>query len=170
MNIDARANSLTIRAATTAAELDQVRDLLRDYNTHLFTVIDPALLRHRETELAELPGSFAPPQGVLLLATAGAQALGCVSLRPLQTKQDETAAECCRMWVANEARGRSLGRQLIAALIAQARAKGYSALYLNCAPSIMAAAHRLYLDFGFLPTAPYKAVPIPGIEFFRLAL
>ena len=178
MNSEPLVDSLAIRAAMSAVELDQIRDLLRDYNAHLFTIIDPALLRHRETELAELPGSFAPPLGVLLLATAGPQALGCVGLRPLDlvghqpeaTSQTETAAECCRMWVANAARGRALGRRLIAALIEQARAKGYSALYLNCAPGIMAAAHRLYLETGFVSTSPYKPVPIPGIQFFRLAL
>ncbi len=170
MSNEASLDSVAIRVVTRSSELDQVRALLREYNAHLFTIIDPALLRHRETELDELPGSFAPPQGALLMATAGDKALGCVGLRPLVTTANEGAAECCRMWVSSVARGRSLGRQLIQTVIAQAREKGYTALYLNCAPSVMAAAHRLYLEFGFVPTQPYKHVPIPGIEFFRLAL
>ena len=74
------------------------------------------------------------------------------------------------MWVSEQARGRSLGRQLLKAVIHQAREKGYSVLYLNCAPLLMAAAHRLYLELGFVSCPPYKHMPIPGIQFFRLDL
>ena len=162
--------ALEIRAATSSQQIDQVRALLQDYNAYLFTVINPALLRHRETELAELPGSFAPPQGSLLLAAVGEQAVGCVGLRPIVTDQKELAGECCRLWVSADARGQSLGRHLLQAVCTQARKSGYAALYLNCAPSVMATAHRLYLELGFVPSAPYKQVLIPGIHFFRLDL
>ena len=152
----ASVNEVQLRTATAEPDLDQVRSLLREYNEFLFDIIDPALLRHRETELEELPGAFAPPRGA--------------PPPPLQTHPPPPPAECCRMWVTHAARGRSLGRVLVQKVIDLAREQGYTALYLNNVPETMAAAYRLYLEFGFVPVAPYKHVAIPGIRFFRLAL
>lgn len=163
-------DELCLRTATTETELEEVRALLCEYNEFLFGIIDPALLRHRETELEALPGTFAPPRGALLLATLAGRSAGCIGLRPLPLPNGEAAAECCRMWVTQAARGRSLGRLLVQSVLDLARKQGYTALYLNSVPSTMAAAFRLYEEFGFVPTAPYKQVLIPGIRFFRLAL
>ena len=162
--------AIEIHIATSEPDFDHVRSLLADYNAFLFDIIDPALLRHRETELDALPGAFAPPRGALLLAMLAREAVGCIGVRPLATGDDEIAAECCRMWVTHAARGRSLGRVLLREAITAARKQGCTALYLNSVPETMAAAYRLYLEFGFVPVAPYKQVSIPGIRFLRLAL
>ena len=165
--------AVEIRPATTGRELEEVRSLLRAYNRHLSTILDPALLQRRATELEQLPGAFAPPRGALLLATIADRPVGCVGLRPLPAATiatPPTAAECCRLWVSAEARGHSLGRRLVQAVIAIARENGYHDLYLNCVPETMPAGFHLYTGLGFTPVAPYKPVAIPGIRYLRLPL
>ncbi len=100
---DAQGSEIQFRIATAESDVDQVRALLREYNEFLFTIIDPALLRHCETEIEALPGTFAAPRGALLLATVGGRPSGCIGLRPVALPNGEEAAECCRMGVSNAA-------------------------------------------------------------------
>ena len=159
-----------LRIVANGPDLDEIRVLLREYNEHLRTIIDPSLIVHRESELAELPGSFAPPLGALLLASAQHRPLACAALRPLSLPNERSAAEFCRLWVTPEARGRKLGWQLLQAAIGLARAAGHTALLLNSIAGVMESAQSLYLRAGFVRTLPYKHVAIPGAEFFRLDL
>jgi len=113
-----------------------------------------------------------PPDGRLAMARDQDGALlGMALLKPL----GPASCEIKRMFVDPAARGGGLGRQLLAALLAEARAIGYREAFLDSAP-YMAAAHRLYRAFGFEPAETY-----PGGEnddpalarhlvFMRLAL
>lgn len=143
-----QAPPFTIAEAATAADLDAVRVLFGAYAASL-----PVDLTYQDfvTELATLPGKYAPPAGTLLLARdrAGA-AIGCVGLRPLA----EGVAEMKRLYVDPAARGLGLGRILMDAVIAAAERLGYRELRLDTLPT-MAAAIAMYRAAGFEPIAPY---------------
>ena len=169
-----------IRTVTAGPDLEDVRILLREYNTHLRTVIDPALLEHRESELVSLPANFLPPLGALLLASgpppqtvdvaSKSRPVACAGLRPIQLPNERSAAEFCRLWVTPAARGHALGWQLLQTAIHLARSAGHTVLVLNSVTNVMQSAQSIYARAGFVPALPYKHVPIPGIEFFRLDL
>lgn len=68
-----------IRPAEIPRDLDVVRSLFREYAGSLNIDL---CFQGFEAELAGLPGKYEPPQGRLLLAWSGQEALGCVALRP----------------------------------------------------------------------------------------
>ncbi|WES64773.1 GNAT family N-acetyltransferase [Microbacter sp. GSS18] len=60
------------------------------------------------------------------------------------------------MRVADAHRGRGIGRALLHHVIAEARARGMTSLWLETGtPASFAAAQRLYLDEGFAPCGPF---------------
>ncbi len=92
----------------------------------------------------------APGRGAYLVAWVGGEALGCGALRRL----DAESAELKRMYVAERARGRGLGRALLAALEDEARRLGVRRLLLETGrrqPEAIA----LYRSSGFADVAPY---------------
>jgi putative acetyltransferase len=140
------------------ADLDEVRALFREYAASLPFALD---FQDFEQELAELPGAYAPPRGVLLLARDA----GCVALRPI----DATVCELKRLYVRPSARGTGLGRRLVEAIVNDARALGYSRMRLDTTPS-MTAAQSLYEQLGFREIPPYRPNPVPGARFLELDL
>jgi len=118
-------------------------------------------------ELAGLPGRYASPAGVLLLAReAMGQPVGCIALRPLGT---DGSCEMKRLYVAPAGRGGGLGRALVEAVIAEATRIGYREIRLDTLPS-MQAAQALYEAIGFVPITPYYDTPIAGTRFLSLRL
>ena len=82
------------------------------------------------------------------------------------------AADVCeikRLYLAPEARGLGLGRELGAAVLAEARRIGYREARLDTLP-MMAAAIALYRRAGFVEIAAYYATPVAGTRFFACAL
>jgi GNAT superfamily N-acetyltransferase len=137
-------------------DLSDVARLFRDYAAAL-----PVDLNAQGfvEELAALPGAYAPPRGVLLLARAGdGAALGCVALRPL----DKATGEVKRLYVSPTARGKGVGRALVGALIETARRRGYRELKLDTLDH-MQAAIALYRSFGFAPIPAYGSHPYAGL-------
>ncbi len=119
------------------------------------------------SELASLPGKYAPPRGELLLARDEAGgALGCVGLRPLAA---EGCCEMKRLYLAPEARGTGLGRSLAEAILRRAREIGYAELRLDTLAT-MASAIGLYRQMGFTEIEPYYAPTPPGTIFMALRL
>jgi ribosomal protein S18 acetylase RimI-like enzyme len=139
----------TIAAVHDGPDLTAVRALFRAYADRL-----PVDLAYQDfaTELASLPGAYAPPSGALLLARAAdGTALGCVGLRAM------TDAGCCemkRLYVAPAARGLGLGRALMDAAVDAGRRLGYRELRLDTLPT-MTEAIAMYRRAGFTPIAPY---------------
>src|SRR5262245_11568384 len=81
-----------------------------------------------ETELATLPGKYAPPAGRLLLARdANGGVMGCVGLRPLE----DGICEMKRLYVKPEFRKSGTGLALAKAIIAEARRMGYERMRLD---------------------------------------
>lgn len=158
------ATSFTIQHARTTAELEAAADLFRAYAGSLG--IDLAYQAF-EAELASLPGKYAEPEGVILLATdTGGEAIGCVALRPLA---QSGVCEMKRLYVAPAGRGCGLGRSLVDALIREAVERGYDVMVLDTLPT-MTAAIDLYRNAGFRPTAPYYDTPVVGTLFLARPL
>jgi GNAT superfamily N-acetyltransferase len=120
-----------------------------------------------ESELADLPGKYAPPDGELLLARDPAGAtLGCVGLRPIPP---EGCCEMKRLYLLPKARGLGLGRALAEAIVEAAKRLGYGELRLDTLPS-MGAALAIYEQMGFRRIAPYSAPTPAGTVFMALSL
>jgi GNAT superfamily N-acetyltransferase len=151
-----------IIAAETPDQLAEAARLFRDYAAAIGIDLE---FQGFSDELAALPGDYAPPRGVILLALDGDRALGCVALRPLEAE----ICEMKRMFVAPEGRGRQLGRRLAEAVIDKARQLGYRSMRLDTLKS-MTVARELYRSLGFVPIAPYCHNPLPEPEFYQLDL
>ncbi len=118
-----------------------------------------------DEELANLPGDYAPPDGLLLLVLSGNETAGCVGLR----RFSECGCEMKRMWVRPKFRGCGLGCLLAEQLIAEARTIGYSKMVLDSLPSL-GSALALYRTLGFWEVPPYRYNPDPDAVFMQLDL
>lgn len=147
---------------TTVPELDQVRDLMRAFLTwHRKRHVEDLHLIDRyfdsvafETELATLPGIYAPPAGALLLASFEGRPGGCVALRRI----DARVCEMKRMFVYAELHGHGIGRALAEAVIGRARTLRYTSMVLDTSIR-QAEAQTLYRRYGFRDIEPYYDLP-----------
>jgi len=153
-----------IRSVRSAADVAAAAELFEAYAASL-----PIDLGYQDfdSELAGLPGKYAPPRGELLLARdrEGAS-LGCVGLRQIASKG------CCemkRLYLSPDARGLGLGRALTETVIAAARRLGYAEMRLDTLPT-MEAAIGLYQRLGFSSIDPYYAPTPVGTVFMALKL
>ncbi|AMB60122.1 GNAT family N-acetyltransferase [Microterricola viridarii] len=124
-------------------------------------------------EIADVDASYPgerleEPNGLLLLARRDGTVLGCAGMRFVTEAaapgaEGEAAApqrvgEVTRVFVDAAARGLGLGRQLMGALEAQARARGLSALRLDTRSDLVEA-RRLYAAVGYTEGAPHNDDP-----------
>jgi putative acetyltransferase len=149
--------------ATTPADLAQARRLFRAYADWLGVDL---CFQGFERELAELPGTYAPPAGRLLVARVGSDAVGCVGLRPLEPG----VCEMKRLWVEPGFGGQGIGRTLAESIVATARAIGYQRMRLDTLPARMPAAQHLYARLGFREIPPYYHNPLDGVVMLELEL
>lgn len=96
------------------------------------------------------PAEVAEGRGVFLVAALRDIPIGCGAVRLL----DATTAELKRMYVAPDGRGKGIGRQLLAALEAEARHLGARRLLLETGPRQFAAL-ALYASSGFVVVPAY---------------
>lgn len=147
----------------------QARDLLLEYGR--FVIAQPGTARFcfgsLEKEADGLPLSYHAQGGGCLMAHAHGQPAGFVAWRTIAESVAPRAWELKRLWVRPVARGLSLGRALTQAVLERAIAAGRTAVYLDTAPASMAVAHRMYLDLGFKPCAPYNDNPVEGLAYLR---
>ena len=158
------APSVTIQPVADAADLADVIALFRAYAESL-----PVDLAYQgfEAEMAGMPGKYAPPRGVLLIArNAEGRAVACAALRPIEP---DGTCEMKRLYVTAEGRGQGLGKRLVETLFSEARRIGYREMRLDTLPT-MSEAIALYRRFGFTPMEAYYDTPIEGTLFMRKVL
>ncbi len=145
---------LTISQANSEAEIEAIRELMREYATWAFTIIpgsnESPAWEGFDAELATLPGVYAPPAGRLLLAMQDGQPAGCVCLK----RHDNATSELKRLYVRPTFRGQNIGQQLVKILVEEARQSRYQRIVLDSHIS-MKKAHAVYQEVGFrLVSAP----------------
>jgi putative acetyltransferase len=155
-------SDISIAIATSPQDVEIARNLFKEYQTALGVDL---CFQDFATELATLPGAYAPPQGRLLLARRGADVVGCVALRPLNDEH----CEMKRLYVRPQGRGIRLGRTLAQTVIDSARIIGYRRMYLDTLPS-MREAQGLYETLGFRDVSAYRLNPIAGTRYLALDL
>lgn len=155
-------DEVRIAQAAGADDIEAARRLFRSYERFLGVDL---CFQGFEAELASLLGAYAPPTGRLLLAKVGAEAAGCVALRPLEPD----VCEMKRLWVEPGFAGRGIGRALAERVILEARAIGYRVMRLDTLPELRAAQH-LYGSLGFQEIPHYYPNPLSGVRMFELDL
>lgn len=109
------------------------------------TGFDPAL------SLPATDDDLTPPAGVLLVAMADDEPVGCVALK----FHGPDPAEVKRMWVDGEARGLGLGRRLLVEAEAKAAAAGVRTLRLETNKTLTEAIS-LYRSAGYLEVPAFN--------------
>jgi ribosomal protein S18 acetylase RimI-like enzyme len=153
---------MRIIPAESPQHFTEARKLFTEYAASLGVSL---CFQNFDEELADLPGTYAPPDGCLLLAVHNQEIGGCVALRKL----GEGICEMKRLYVRPGYRGQQLGVGLALAVIAEARGKGYEHMRLDTLPS-MGKAQALYRTLGFKEIEPYTHNPVPGTLFMELDL
>jgi len=143
-------------------DINIIRELFQEYADSLGFSLD---FQHFDKELNSLPGDYAPPEGCLLLAYVGNQAVGCVGLR----KISKGICEMKRMYVRKKYRGKGIGKKLANKIIKEARRIGYERMRLDTISTMVEAIH-LYESLGFKEIEQYYYNPIEGTKYMELKL
>jgi putative acetyltransferase len=161
-----RAVEIVVVAPDEPARLDVVRSLFREYAGALGVDL---CFQDFERELAGLPGDYAAPAGVLLLALVDGEPAGCGALRPLADVDYVDACEMKRLYVRPGFRGLGLGRRLAKELLDRGATSGYRTMLLDTLDD-MEAAREMYASLGFEEIPPYYYNPIPGAHYLKVEL
>ena len=146
----------------TLDDLPEIRAMLAEYADSLGIDLS---FQDFAREVRDLPGDYGPPSGALLVAHGETAALGMVAMR----RRGAGRVEMKRLFVRPAARRTGLGRQLVEAIITEARRDGYREMCLDTLPS-MGDAQRLYERLGFHDVAPYYDSPVAGTRYMSRAL
>ena len=132
--------AITIARAELTAQVS--RDLIASLDAELSALYPEPGANHFQLD----PEEIADGRGTFLVVYRGETPVGCGALRLL----DAETAELKRMYVSRPARGKGLGRRILAALEAEARVLGVRRLVLETGVG-QAAALALYRSTGFHP-------------------
>jgi GNAT superfamily N-acetyltransferase len=155
--------SVGIIEARWPEDRDTVRALFRAYVDGLGIDLG---FQNVDEEFASLPGKYARPAGLVLLAhDAAGAAIGTVAYRPFAPGD----CEMKRLYVAPEGRGRGAGRSLSDRLIDEARAAGYRRMLLDTGDWLIPAL-ALYRALGFTPIPAYYHNPLKGTVYLAREL
>ncbi|MFZ4649220.1 MAG: GNAT family N-acetyltransferase [Rubrivivax sp.] len=157
---------IELLAPHTSSRLDDTREIFREYAGQLGVDL---CFQGFEEELATLPGQYAAPAGVLLLACVDGAVAGCGGVRPLPDVDYPDACEMKRLYVRPAFRRFGLGRLLAQALMDRAAQAGYSTMLLDTLDD-MEAARGLYATLGFEEVPPYYFNPIAGAHYLKAEL
>ena len=129
---------------------------------HCFGFLPPELSKISVQEHALSTFSHVPPEkprhvAYYLFEVDGVLA-GMCGLRQL----DNTSAEIKKLYVRPEFRRLGLAKRALELLHDDALAQGCERIFLHTGP-FMAAAHRLYIRFGFADCEPYDGSEVPSV-------
>lgn len=139
-------DALTIKIARAELAADSSRALIAALNAELSAMYSEPGANHFGLKSEEVSGK----RGAFLVVSLEGKPVGCGAVRLI----DAETGELKRMYVAPAARGKRLGRQLVAALEAEARALGAKRLVLETGVR-QHAALALYQAMGFSPIPLY---------------
>ncbi len=142
--------------------LPATRELLSEYQRSLGIDL---CFQDFESELLELPGAYAPPDGRLYAAFVGEKLAGSIALR----RHDAHSCEMKRLYLRPDFLGQGFGKRMAEHIIEDARSIGYQRLLLDTLP-MMQAAQGLYEKLGFEETDAYVYNPVEGVRYLSLAL
>ncbi|HTX18507.1 MAG TPA: GNAT family N-acetyltransferase [Bacteroidota bacterium] len=148
--------------ASTPEEYETAGKLFFEYANSINVSI---CFENLDKEVADLPGAYAEPSGRLLLAYSDNQLAGCCALK----RVDDRACEMKRLFVRSEFRGKGIGKRLARALAEEAKKIGYADIRLDTLPS-MTEAIALYRSIGFVPTTPFRQIPVEQALFMQASL
>jgi len=151
-----------IHEAMTKEDLQLASTLFEEYAASLEISLD---FQDFATEVANLPGCYASPEGSILLAFSDGRLAGCVALRKLE----DGICEMKRLFVRPAFRGLKIGNALADAVIRKARDLGYVRMRLDTLAS-MHQARALYTSLGFREIGAYCYNPFEDAVFMELAL
>jgi GNAT superfamily N-acetyltransferase len=143
-------------------EMPLVRKLFEEYAASLDVDL---CFQGFDRELETLPGDYAPPDGIIIIAFSDEEPAGCVALRRI----DDAVCEMKRLFVKPEHRRKGIGRALAEAVVDHARELGYASIRLDTLKS-MVEANALYAALGFTECAPYRYNPCEQPVFLERSL
>jgi len=153
-------------APATPSELQATRQIFKEYALQLGIDL---CFQNFDTELENLPGDYATPQGALLLALVDGQLAGCCAMRSLDSVDYPNACEMKRLYVRINHRRLGLGRQLAEAVMDAARIAGYRHMLLDTLTD-MESARALYQDLKFEEIPPCYHNPLAGAHYLKVDL
>ncbi|TQW01101.1 acetyltransferase [Cordyceps javanica] len=171
----AASSTVLIRQAASPEDLAAVMECFHAYTEWLDEDLSH---QNYASELAGLPGKYAPPTGSLLLAvdSESGATLGCVALRSLElpsshpkAKPGHRCAEMKRLFVYPESRGRRVAKKLLLELLQRAKDQGYKEVFLDTLAR-MEAAISLYKSEGFVEAEAYNNSPYVGMVYLSKSL
>lgn len=146
----------------TDNEIIIIKKLFQEYADNL--AVDLCFQNFQE-ELDNLPGKYAPPEGLILLAKQGEDYLGVVALRKIEAG----VCEMKRLYVRPQGRGLGLGKLLSKKLLEAAKTLGYHTMKLDTLGRLTAATN-LYRSLGFQQVQPYNVNPEEDVLYFEKRL
>ena len=153
---------MRILQARWPRQIETARQLFEEYQAGLKLDLS---FQGFQAELQGLPGQYAPPDGLLLIAYHGGVGVGCVALRSLEPG----VCEMKRLYLRPEARGTGAGRRLADRVIREARRLGYVRMLLDTLPTMLGA-QALYRSLGFVEVPAYRYNPVVGTLYMGLDL
>lgn len=163
---DSGSVAIDVRVAQSGDDLDAIRSLFLDYQADIGVDL---CFQGFEEELQSLPGGYAEPHGLILLASVDGTPAGCCAFRALVNSDHLNACEMKRLFVRRAYRGFGLGRMLVEQTLTRAQLAGYTTMLLDTL-SDMEAARALYEELGFVEVAPYYHNPLPGAHYLKVDL
>lgn len=143
-------------------QYNQARKLFYEYVNSLDIDLS---FQNIDSELHNIPGEYALPDGCILLAMYANEPVGCVALR----KTDEKICEMKRSYVKPEYTGKAIGRNLATSIIEEAKSRKYHFMRLDTL-STMVSAISLYHSLGFYNIEPYRFNPVDGTKYMELKI
>ncbi len=179
--------SLEVRTAATEADVRSYAKISLQYGAWLSKEFNVDLsFQSFQQEIDSLPGDFAPPDGVILIASlvtlkGDRQDIGAVALRPLAphhiygpvtTTTDWSVEKTCemkRLYVFPDWQSCGAGRKLAQTVIEAAKQMGYQRLVLDTLDRLRGA-NKLYEKLGFQQCSSYNGNSVADVCFWEMRL